>query len=706
MYTIKNHSVKRTSLTRQLSQKSCAAVMDAPTDRPSDLVDNMVTLLSYPRRNAEQYTSSRSFAVDLIAIAQEATKVLAKEKRLIHLSSPVYAFGDIHGNLTDLQFFSQNLWSFGMPAAAGHYLFLGDYVDRGPKSLEVVAYLLALKLSCPNKVTLLRGNHELRRVNGWEAWYGAGSFIAQCKARFGDTIGATVWEECNRAFDCMPLAATVDGNVFCSHGGVPRHVPVPAKLAVRAPPMSAASTVSMASSTDASFASGTPTSARSAAFMGRSPRTPRTLSSEFLPFTPPDLRLHAIEHAPVPLKLLVIPPKPDELAPPGTPPTAAAGSATCAAGSGSGSGFGSGSGSTLTAATPTPVVPREGPAAAPAEEGGGSDLVSSQAAARVALDLLWADPASPDQECNGHLDANGFGVGLRGGDTICFGEAAIDDFMKRNNFQVLVRAHQATASGVGVSKGARVITVFSTSTDHGLGASATCGCILIEGGSITPIVRSEAYTLGHSRASAAAPAAPSPAAAPASASSASSGAGVASSSSLGGASPAARLTTVVVEAKESNKSVPLLRPSTAPHAFGGAPAATGGGTGEAKADTGKADDNANANNGAAWPATASKSHRVAPQAPRQQAFNPVTSAALVAKQMTTLSLSGPPSPRRSRSPRSPKGMRPSSASVVSAAAPSTTMNTSPRTDTKSKSDKKRVPLQRRRSSSSEAVLPL
>ena len=91
-------------------------------------------------------------------------KIMEEEPRCLFMQSPVYVFGDIHGNLEDLHFFADNIWKLGMDLTAGQFLFLGDYVDRGMSCLECVAYLFGLKVLYPNKIKLLRGNHETRDV--------------------------------------------------------------------------------------------------------------------------------------------------------------------------------------------------------------------------------------------------------------------------------------------------------------------------------------------------------------------------------------------------------------------------------------------------------------------------------------------------------------------------------------------------------------
>ena len=65
---------------------------------------------------------------------------------------------------------------------------MGDY-DRGKSCLEALSYLFTMMVMLPNKVFLLRGNHETRRVNGWEENYDDRSFMHQCRARFDNELG-------------------------------------------------------------------------------------------------------------------------------------------------------------------------------------------------------------------------------------------------------------------------------------------------------------------------------------------------------------------------------------------------------------------------------------------------------------------------------------------------------------------------------------
>lgn len=104
----------------------------------------------------------------------------------------------------------------GLAVSVSKFLFLGDYVDRGPHGLEVVLFLLAQKVLAPNKIFLIRGNHELRGVQKYF------SFYSEVIEKFGQKLGESLWREINKAFDHMPVAAVVDDQIFCTHGGIPR----------------------------------------------------------------------------------------------------------------------------------------------------------------------------------------------------------------------------------------------------------------------------------------------------------------------------------------------------------------------------------------------------------------------------------------------------------------------------------------------------
>lgn len=116
---------------------------------------------------------------------------------LLFDDTAAYVLGDIHGNYKDLMLFEKTFWRLGLKLCPANVLCLGDYVDRGPHSLETIAYLLAQKVICPNKIFLIRGNHEVRDVNGDFQVYGKTSFLYQCTELLGTVKGKKVWEVFN-----------------------------------------------------------------------------------------------------------------------------------------------------------------------------------------------------------------------------------------------------------------------------------------------------------------------------------------------------------------------------------------------------------------------------------------------------------------------------------------------------------------------------
>jgi len=144
---------------------------------------------------------------DLKRLCIMVREILLEESNIQPVNSPVTVCGDIHGQFYDLL----ELFRTGGELPNTNYIFMGDFVDRGYYSLETFTFLLVLKARYPDRITLLRGNHESRQIT---QVYG---FYDECKQKYGN---ATAWKFCTEVFDCLTLAAIIDGRVLCVHGGL------------------------------------------------------------------------------------------------------------------------------------------------------------------------------------------------------------------------------------------------------------------------------------------------------------------------------------------------------------------------------------------------------------------------------------------------------------------------------------------------------
>ena len=91
-------------------------------------------------------------------ILELATNIFRRERNLLEVKDPVTVVGDIHGQFFD---FIKMLDVGGNPENT-KYLYLGDFVDRGNFSVEVVTLLYAIKINYPDTTFMIRGNHECR----------------------------------------------------------------------------------------------------------------------------------------------------------------------------------------------------------------------------------------------------------------------------------------------------------------------------------------------------------------------------------------------------------------------------------------------------------------------------------------------------------------------------------------------------------------
>mmetsp|Transcript_19925 Transcript_19925/g.43464 ORF Transcript_19925/g.43464 Transcript_19925/m.43464 type:complete len:850 (-) Transcript_19925:76-2625(-) len=176
-------------------------------------------------------------AMEVSQLCDQVLDVLKGQDMVLHLRAPIKVYGDLHGQYLDLMRlfarYKAPTDGEGGDIDSMDYLFLGDFVDRGSFSLEVVCLLFALKVRYPKQIHLIRGNHEDPTINGI---YG---FRDECRRRLKEEPEEpeSCWNKFNRAFEYLPVAAVIEERILCIHGGIGGSINNIGELAVMQRPL-------------------------------------------------------------------------------------------------------------------------------------------------------------------------------------------------------------------------------------------------------------------------------------------------------------------------------------------------------------------------------------------------------------------------------------------------------------------------------------
>jgi 3',5'-cyclic AMP phosphodiesterase CpdA len=138
-------------------------------------------------------------------LLNEAEKIFAEEANLIQLESDKVIFvGDTHG---DLEATEKILHKYLKPE--NKLVFLGDYVDRGPASLDNINFLLQQKIKHHDSLFLLMGNHEGHAVMNFHP------------ADFWERLDVELRQRYGEVLSKLPLAASTPNGIIALHGALP-----------------------------------------------------------------------------------------------------------------------------------------------------------------------------------------------------------------------------------------------------------------------------------------------------------------------------------------------------------------------------------------------------------------------------------------------------------------------------------------------------
>ncbi|KAI0300575.1 Metallo-dependent phosphatase [Multifurca ochricompacta] len=214
----KSNPTRPTDITPDTYERHVKSVPQPATFRPTDEQFWMNDQHGRRKPNAEFLREhfireGRLTEDQALAILRQCADVLTAEPNVLKVKSPVTVVGDIHGqyydlmkifevggNLTDTTIFSLEIMLTGAVLESRNHNRLG----------QCLLYLYTLKLWFPDRLFLIRGNHECRHLTEYF------TFKRECLHKYSEKV----YDACIESFCALPLAGLLDGKFFCVHGGI------------------------------------------------------------------------------------------------------------------------------------------------------------------------------------------------------------------------------------------------------------------------------------------------------------------------------------------------------------------------------------------------------------------------------------------------------------------------------------------------------
>jgi len=145
-------------------------------------------------------------------ILQASTEILYKEAAFLKLQGKIMVAGDTHGDVIVSKAIIKKFFDDNFDVL----IFLGDYIDRAPSdvgsSIPNIDFLLEMKVKYPDKIFLLKGNHECN--------YAIPCYPNEFEYEVKNCC-PSLYEYYIKVFMEMPLMALAN-NVYVAHAGFPR----------------------------------------------------------------------------------------------------------------------------------------------------------------------------------------------------------------------------------------------------------------------------------------------------------------------------------------------------------------------------------------------------------------------------------------------------------------------------------------------------